>query len=388
MRELVLHLLWFGGVALVSVPASASGQARFERVKGLSGRDAVGTSAVSADGAVVVGATRTPSGSQAFRSTLGGSAEGLGPNAGGFPESAARDVSGDGKVIVGNVSQGLGKLSQGFIWRAETGMVSLGAFGGDPNTSVYVGGVSRDGTVVVGSAGRGSAFRWTQSGGFVPLPGLATGGGPRSSGASDVSADGSVVVGYSQSDDITQPLHAVRWTGTSAPVQLMTPSGVYQTIATTVSSDGAVAAGTAQTDVKGVFVDRAFRWTSDGVYHPLAPEAGGPRYQEEAYDTNGDGSLIVGRSERLGAFIWDEAHGMRSLQRLLTEDYGLGSQLKGISLYNATAISDDGLVITGSYETVPDDPNPRSFIVVLPEPSALGVLMISGSSLLRRRRHV
>jgi probable HAF family extracellular repeat protein len=64
-------------------------------------------------------------------------------------------------------------------------------------------GVSADGSVVVGWSNR--AFRWTAAGGMEDLGTLAGGFG---SVASDVSADGSTVVGYSTSSGGAR---AVRW---------------------------------------------------------------------------------------------------------------------------------------------------------------------------------
>jgi hypothetical protein len=71
----------------------------------------------------------------------------------------------------------------------------------------------------------------------------------------------------------------------------------------------------------------------------------------KAFGVSGDGSVVVGRSESaLGweAFIWDQTHGMRSLMEVLISDYGLGRQLTGWRLREATAISLDGRSIIGS----------------------------------------
>jgi hypothetical protein len=71
---------------------------------------------------------------------------------------------------------------------------------------------------------------------------------------------------------------------------------------------------------------------------------------------SGDGSLVVGKSHFSTieppifsevAFIWNEAHGMRSLIDLLRQEYGLAEELTGWQLTEANGISDDGLVIAG-----------------------------------------
>jgi uncharacterized membrane protein len=70
----------------------------------------------------------------------------------------------------------------------------------------------------------------------------------------------------------------------------------------------------------------------------------------EAWGASADGSVIVGLSEGAStahAFRWTAAGGMRSVQDVLTADYGLGGQLVGWDLSFAIACSADGQVITG-----------------------------------------
>jgi hypothetical protein len=48
-----------------------------------------------------------------------------------------------------------------------------------------------------------------------------------------------------------------------------------------------------------------------------------------------------------GVFIWDQIHGMRDLQSMLIDEYGLGQSLAGWKLTDASGISMDGLTIVG-----------------------------------------
>ena len=64
------------------------------------------------------------------------------------------------------------------------------------------------------------------------------------------------------------------------------------------------------------------------------------------------------------AFIWDEIHGMRNLKNALVNEYRL--DLNNWSLYEATAISHDGLTIVG-YGKNPNG-SAEAWIVTLPEP--------------------
>ncbi|MCG8403688.1 MAG: hypothetical protein MI923_00690 [Phycisphaerales bacterium] len=148
-------------------------------------------SAVSADGSVIVGSSRSGSfeSGEAFRWTESTGMVGLGALPGGTRSSAAA-VSADGQVIAGQVRlDNVGFSSEAFVWRESTGMVGLGDLPGGLFRSEALG-ISADGSVVVGSANGATgteAVRWTEQGGISPL-GI-------SGSAQAVSADGSVIVG-------------------------------------------------------------------------------------------------------------------------------------------------------------------------------------------------
>ena len=85
--------------------------------------------------------------------------------------------------------------NEAFRWTMGGGMVGLGDLPGGSFHSA-ANSVSADGSVVVGfsSSGNGNeAFIWTAGGGMVGIGDLP--GGTFSSNAVDISADGSVVVG-------------------------------------------------------------------------------------------------------------------------------------------------------------------------------------------------
>jgi hypothetical protein len=87
----------------------------------------------------------------------------------------------------------------------------------------------------------------------------------------------------------------------------------------------------------------------------------GGDFGSDAMAVSADGSIVLGQSralptESIGysgvgdykAFVWDPAHGMRDLQDVLINEYGLGNALAGWQLIRATDISNDGLSIVGS----------------------------------------
>jgi probable HAF family extracellular repeat protein len=126
---------------------------------------------------------------------------------------------------------------------------------------------------------------------------LGTLGG--SSGARDVSADGSVVVGYSR-DTSSIGFLAFRWTQATGMVNLGTLGGT-DSEALGVSDDGAVVVGESQS--------RAFRWTQATGMQSVEDwlRANGVSVTGDitssASDANQDGSVIVGQLSNGQAFI-------------------------------------------------------------------------------------
>jgi probable HAF family extracellular repeat protein len=178
--------------------------------------------AVSADGAVVVGASvyrdqvSLESYERAFRWTASGGMQDLGTLP-GYDWSEAWGVSADGTVVVGRSYYTLG-YGSAFRWTASGGMQDLGTLPGYDWSEAW--GVSADGTVVVGraenAAGDTRAFRWTASGGMQDLGTL----GGEWSDAWGVSADGTVVVGVAQ--DANRQGRAFRWTASDGMEDLNT----------------------------------------------------------------------------------------------------------------------------------------------------------------------
>ncbi len=120
--------------------------------------------AVSADGSVVVGRTRSPTGYlEAFRWTLEGGVEYIhAPNG---LASWATNVSADGRVVSGILMNAEG-YRRAFRWTRDDGLqVSSGIFG--DTHDIITTDMSNDGNVIVGHVTGGSvyrhAFRWTET---------------------------------------------------------------------------------------------------------------------------------------------------------------------------------------------------------------------------------
>ena len=181
------------------------------------------------------------------------------------------------------------------------------------------------------------AFRWTQTTAMVGLGDLV--GGRPDSSARDVSADGLVVVGSATSPSIPVASEAFRWTEAGGMVGLGHLRDGSGTLALGVSGDGSIVVGT---------------------------------------------DLLFGHPDQ--AFIWDAKNGMRALDQVLVNDYGV--DLSGWNLSWAEAISPDGLTIIGYGRSRNSDHEAWiARLAVVPEPST--ALLVGsglvGMTLLRRR---
>jgi len=157
--------------------------------------------------------------------------------------------------------------------------------------------------------------------GFLP--------GAVSSGASGVSADGSVVVGGSAGE-------AFLWTATGGMVGLGGPPGRSRTSASGVSADGSTVVGSAE-DPLGILRGDAFRWTSAGGIQALGV-VGAPVAPAPIAAVSGDGSVVVGTTDSgvYEAYVWTAGSGLMTL-----------GPLPGDTSTGAAAVSDDGSIVAG-----------------------------------------
>lgn len=328
---------------------------------------------ISADGLVVVGWSWSdlpdwdegPLGFEAMRWDRDMGIQGLGGLV-GHPDSRALDIAANGAVVVGwarwanNASE-----SRAFRWTDVDGMTDLGVFSSDAGFSVAVA-VSSDGNTVVGWAREGlagltQAFRWRHETGMHYLTGMPP--SPMSV-ATGISADGSVIVGRLGNE-------AYRWTTTSGLELLGPVDDVFaETRDVFVSGDGssivgsAVEAGTTEPRI-------GFRWTrAEGfVLLPLPSFARAVHPQAGSYD----GSVVVGYTVDANEyywvrpFIWNDVTGIRNLEDVLIQEYGL-CEVAAWSLGYARDVSADGRSIVGAGGN--PDGNAEAWLVRLPEPNA------------------
>ena len=210
--------------------------------------------------------------------------------------------------------------------------------------------VNADGTVVVGyseSASGEQAFRWTQQTGMYGLGSL--GGDPFRSTARAVSADGRIVFGDSVTpDDDDDPnsvsLAAFRWTivgdgpgGEMASLGDL-PGGDPLAVGSGCSADGNVLVGHSSSTASG---NDAYRKVGENPMVSLGDLPGGG-YFSMATACSADGSVVTGFSSSslssVEVFRWTQATGMQPL----------GDVAGGDFVSNAFGISADGSVIVGA----------------------------------------
>lgn len=166
--------------------------------------------AVSADGSVICGQGTTAGGTRGWRWTSGTGLVELADLPGGSAWTWPTAISDDGTVIVGNADDASGQVS----CRWQNGQVfSLGNLDYNSNWAQGATAVSGNGSLIAGYSGianTGLAFRWTSGAGMLPISSQQ---GFRAVDASDITPDGSTIVGWgSQGDGY---VHPYRWTQAS-----------------------------------------------------------------------------------------------------------------------------------------------------------------------------
>ena len=298
---------------------------------------------VSDDGSVIVGNGTTANGSQAFIWTETSGMVSLGNvNDNSFSSTYVNQVSGDGKIVIGSgLPVGLSQYDdrQGFLWADTCGMIKFGSLNSSERYRASA--VSYDGSVIAGFGGE-DAFYWTKNDGIKGLGVLA---GTEQSEISKLSSDGLIGAGCSNSAsyDVQE---AIRWTEEDGIIGLGVLPGTSTSTCNAISPDGLVILGTCFVTSPQLHF-YAFRWTEASGMEDL-----GSLPQKNIMHPGGastDGSVIVGGGSdgpiNGEAFIWDSVNGMRDLETVVENEYGL--DLNGWQLNFAHAITPDGKNIVG-----------------------------------------
>ncbi len=250
--------------------------------------------------------------------------------------SEAGGVSEDGSVVVGNSGSFSGWVFDGFHafrWTSASGAILLGEPPGA--TGSQASDTSANGSVVVGTwgdSGGDHAFRWTSLGGMVALPPAPGGETPQYAAA--VSSDGLTIVGYASGNT------AFRWTSQGGTVVLPMLPGAWNAQANDVSANGLVVVG----ENYGEVMHSGFRWTSSGIVN-LSP-------MESAWSTNSNGVVVVGTAAGIAensqeAYIWTPAF-VEGSKRLKDYLVSIGVNMANWDELRYGIVSSDGTQIAGN----------------------------------------
>lgn len=380
---------------LSTVPASA--QLSFQWLTGLKG-----ASDVSANGSVVAGSSgqwyeALPSVWTAGGVTVIPRIPGIDSVHSGSPVA----VSADGSTVTGVYSYGTGASdfrTQAFRWNAASGTVGLGALPG--KVSSLSTDISGDGSVIVGysesvlpgGAYSGpAAFRWTAAGGMAALP-TGDSGTPSFSRAVAVSTDGTVVAGSSSNGFF-------RWTEAEGATLL----GYGNAYGMSANGDYIVGYHSFNSTQEGFLWDATHGVQSLGNL-PIAHHNGG-----FASLVSNDGRLILGgtytQHDVTVAYLWTPESGLRFATDVLLNDYGLAGEFADWTRIRIASMSDDGRYLVGSaFDTSglsqawlldrglnPPllEPNALPPLPAVPEPATyglFGVILLAGALARRVRR--
>lgn len=381
---------------------------------------------ISGDGRTVLGRrSRRPTGSEdyphqeAFRWNADRGIVGIGSLPEGTVASQAVASSFDGSMVVGFLDRMISapdpasgpvtSLSNAFVWGDQTGVRPL-----DPETprpthprSSWASGISADGTTIVGSRHVRSelvgedepvehwffeAIVWREGREPLLLGTFETEQGSHFHGlhgsfATDVSADGTIVIGGSntplgEQGFVWDEVRGMRRLGR------LSPEAPGHSDAIAISADGSTIVGrdvVVGDDLQTLSME-GFVFNEAAGMQRLTGDL--DRWSDTVLtDVSADGSIAVGigygttAGNLAGeAFVWDARHGVRLLEDLLAE---LGVPTHGWSPTDALGISDDGRTIVGMARGPGDRPSP--FIAVIPEPGT-AILIAFGVTTLAIRR--
>jgi hypothetical protein len=212
--------------------------------------DGYDVTGISGDGSVVAGLDRN---NQTLSSELFQWTQQTGTlhpsNPPGIKNVSYGGMTSDGKTIIASGNAFINGPVHMYQWTQQSGYVDLNAFTASQTLGGALG-VSGDGKTIVGSIGsqtvNPNAFYWTNATGVVPLvnaPNVVA------SGAGLISANGSVIVGgafYNYNANAGEPTNepqAFRWTDTGGMAILGSTTAFTSSGATGMSADGSVIVG-------------------------------------------------------------------------------------------------------------------------------------------------
>ncbi len=226
-------------------------------------------------------------------------------------------VSDDSRVTVGRTRT---EEPEAIMWSRETGVLMLGTLPGDSASAATD--ISADGSVVVGTSGDidfptstgREPFMWTEDNGIVGLghlPGFTHGR------VESISEDGSTAVGYLNNSEFNGgDWQAFRWTDTEGMIGMM-PPGMTHSRANDVSADGRVIIGDAAKNWINDLDWNGFIWDEASGFQDFGPNP--PGFEGlNPWLVSTDGSVVFGKDYPVGwsigrPFRWTAEEGAQPL---------------------------------------------------------------------------
>lgn len=329
----------------------------------------MGPAACSHDGRVVAGSV---SGLSSYWTRSTGAVI-FGQDSGFSFGNRARAVSGDGSVFAGINSPSGGPRDNAYRWTGPGAYESIGRL--DQYASTRLSAADFTGETLVGysetlQTNTAQAWVWTRGAGLRGI-GYTRGGAAGYSQALGVSADGSMVVGFSGGSLFTD---AFTWTASEGMTRLPTLPGEADTDleAHGVSPNGRRIVGTVQSGASTL----GCLWTDRTPTRLVTPVG----YDDIIPTSVADNGIVVGEAYRgssaATAFVWSPGEGP-----MLMSDYlrGFGVEIPAGSLVGGDfGVSGDGTTFYGSITGV------GAFVATIPAPAT--TLLLLAACLARRQR--
>jgi uncharacterized membrane protein len=325
---------------------------------------------VSDDGSAVIGSSFSNEGQVGFVWTPSTGIQFIPfPPGSGNSAQDVRGLTADGSTIVGGAWG-----TEPFYWTEATGSIVLP--GTEPATASAI---AANGSLIAGYTGNINSLQlatWTA--GTFNNTGVALANPDNGQLRFMGVANSGIVASTTVASGIDQ---AFEWSAASGTQLLPNPISGAESGATEISGDGNVVVGWIDS-ASGI--RQAAYWTSASGWAQITNPFGA-NYESVAMDVSADGSTIVGYADSAdgqNAFIWTPTGGTQLLQNVLADDLGLN--LQGWTLSSAYGISSDGLHIAGGGIDPAGDP--EGFVATVPEPSTIACIAVLVAGLTVRRR--
>jgi len=256
-------------------------------------------------------------------------------------QSQVLGISADGMAAAcaANAPEGPNMNFRAARWTPGGGLIDIGfPSGGQPyaqTTAISSNGLTMAGTYInfLGT----QDFRWTTAGGFQTIPHLS---GANNGFATGLSADGSIVVGWSFGGSLPFYGRATKWNGAGTPTNLGLLPGRLWSEATAISANGNVVVGFCGDNLANSNNTEPFRYVGGGPMQSLGVMAG--QVYNVATAASADGSVIAGYSNFNAprGFRWTAATGVVDLSNA-----GVPGAISG--LRTTYGITGDGNAIVG-----------------------------------------